>query len=90
MKLDTEELELLDLVAKNNHFEKIDNYEQTIMEAKIMAKQFLNKTKNINIRLSQSDIAALKRKSMQTNIPYQTLIASVIHQYANDKIQLHI
>ncbi|ORU92412.1 MAG: hypothetical protein A6F72_04715 [Cycloclasticus sp. symbiont of Poecilosclerida sp. N] len=61
-----------------------------MLEAKIMAKNYLNKTKNINIRLSEADILMLKRKSTESNIPYQTLISSLIHQYATDKIQLHI
>ncbi|KAF3982285.1 MAG: hypothetical protein HFP78_02570 [Methylococcales symbiont of Hymedesmia sp. n. MRB-2018] len=61
-----------------------------MLEAKIMAKNYLNKTKNINIRLSEADILMLKRKSTESNIPYQTLVSSLIHQYATDKIQLHI
>ncbi|KAF3982850.1 MAG: hypothetical protein HFP81_10075 [Methylococcales symbiont of Hymedesmia sp. n. MRB-2018] len=61
-----------------------------MLEVKIMAKNYLNKTKNINIRLSEADILMLKRKSTESNIPYQTLVSSLIHQYATDKIQLHI
>ncbi|SMN00939.1 hypothetical protein SPONN_2049 [uncultured Candidatus Thioglobus sp.] len=90
MKLDNYELELLDLVDKANNFEQVDNYEQAILDAKIMAKNHLNKVKNINIRLSEADIAMLKRKSIEANIPYQTLVSSLIHQYATDKIQIHI
>ncbi|SMN11700.1 conserved domain protein [uncultured Candidatus Thioglobus sp.] len=90
MKLDKEELELLDLVDKTDEFERVDDYEQAMLEAKIMAKNYLNKTKNINIRLSEADILMLKRKSTESNIPYQTLVSSLIHQYATDKIQLHI
>lgn len=90
MKLDKEELELLDLVDKTDEFERVDDYEQAMLEVKIMAKNYLNKTKNINIRLSEADILMLKRKSTESNIPYQTLVSSLIHQYATDKIQLHI
>ncbi len=90
MKLDDYELELLDLVDKTDEFEQVDNYKQAILEAQIMAKNHLNKVRNINIRLSEADIAILKRKSVETNIPYQTLVSSLIHQYATDKIQLHI
>ena len=90
MKIEDYELELLDLVDKTDKFEQVDNYEQAILDAKMMAKNHLNKVKNINIRLSEADIAVLKRKSIETNIPYQTLVSSLIHQYATNKIQMHI
>ncbi len=90
MKLDDYELELLDLVDKTNQFEQVDNYKQVIFEAKMMAKNHLNKVRNINIRLSEADITILKCKSIEANIPYQALVSSLIHQYATDKIQLHI
>ena len=39
------------------------------------------KTKNINIRISQQDLASLRRSAEQEGIPYQTLISSVLHKY---------
>ncbi|MBA4719364.1 MAG: hypothetical protein HRO68_09830 [Nitrosopumilus sp.] len=39
MKLDKEELELLDLVDKTDEFKRVDDYEQALLEAKIMAKK---------------------------------------------------
>lgn len=38
--------------------------------------------KPITIRLSEVDIDYFKNKSIEENIPYQTLIGSVIHKYA--------
>lgn len=48
------------------------------------------KNKNINIRLSEEDINKLKAKSLKVGIPYQTIAASILHQYANDKIEIKI
>jgi len=48
----------------------------------IYAKNTLNKTKNINLRLSQKDIQKLKSKAASAGIPYQTLVSSVIHRFA--------
>jgi predicted DNA binding CopG/RHH family protein len=44
------------------------------------------KTRNINIRLSESDLEQLKRRSQQEGLPYQTLIASVLHKYVTDRL----
>ena len=44
------------------------------------ATNTLNKTKNINIRLSEKDLHKIKVKAMEKGIPYQTFIASLIHQ----------
>jgi predicted DNA binding CopG/RHH family protein len=44
----------------------------------------LNKSRNINIRLSEKDLLKLKAKAVETGIPYQTLVSSILHQYVND------
>ncbi len=46
------------------------------------ARNTLNKTKNINIRLSEKDLQKLKRKAMEEGLPYQTLASSVLHKFA--------
>jgi len=45
-----------------------------------------NKTKNINIRISEYDIEKVKQISMEEGIPYQTLISSIIHKYITGKL----
>ncbi len=54
------------------------------------AKREREKNKNINIRMSEEDINKLKAKSLKVGIPYQTIAASILHQYANDKIEIKI
>jgi len=44
------------------------------------AKNTLNKTRNINIRLSERDLHKLKVKAMEEGIPYQTLASSILHK----------
>ena len=44
------------------------------------------KTKNINIRISQQDLASLRRSAEQEGIPYQTLISSVLHKYLSGRL----
>ena len=88
MKLDDYELELLEAIEKTDNFEKIDHYEEALMEAQMAAKNYLTKTKNINIRIPEYDMLMLKRKSAEINIPYQTILSSLIHQYVTQKVSL--
>lgn len=48
-----------------------------------IAKNTLNKTKNINIRLSERVVSRLKAKAAQEGIPYQTLASSILHKYVS-------
>ena len=52
-----------------------------IEKHKQYADETFRKNKRINIRLSQKDINLLKIKAMEEGIPYQTLMASVLHKY---------
>jgi len=87
MKFDSYEQELLDAVERSSKFEKVANYEDEIMMAKTAAKNFLNKTKNINVRIPEYDVIQLKRKSAELSIPYQTILTSLIHQYVTGCIK---
>ena len=44
----------------------------------------------ISIRLPVRDIQKLKEKSIKNWIPYQTLISSLVHQYANWDLVIQI
>jgi len=41
------------------------------------------KDKRVNSRLSSRDLAGVQKKAMKEAIPYQTLMASVIHKYVS-------
>lgn len=90
MNLDKYEQALLHDIENIENFEQVDNYEDEIFEAKLAAKNYLTKTKNINIRVAEYDLLMLKRKSAEVNIPYQTILSSLIHQYAENKINIKI
>jgi predicted DNA binding CopG/RHH family protein len=44
------------------------------------------KTKNINIRISEYDLARLRQKSEEEGIPCQTLISSVLHKFISERL----
>lgn len=45
------------------------------------ARASLNRERNINIRLSERDLQKIKAKAAEQGLPYQTLVASLLHQY---------
>jgi predicted DNA binding CopG/RHH family protein len=89
-KFDSYENELLNLVNESESFEQVDSLDEEIMLAKQAAENYLNKTTSINLNLPEADLLKIKRKSLEVNIPYQTILLSIIHQYATGKIKLVI
>lgn len=49
----------------------------------LAAKATMRKNKNINIRISENDLEAIKLLAAKEGMPYQTLIGSLIHKYAS-------
>ena len=43
------------------------------------------KDKRVNIRLSSVDLLDIQAKALEEGLPYQTLIASVLHKYVTGK-----
>ncbi len=81
--LTDEEKEILEAFEKGQLIpsNSADKIKKELTEA---AKNTLNKTKNINIRLSEKDIQKAKTKAAKDGIPYQTLLSSVIHRFVNN------
>ena len=44
------------------------------------------KDKRVNIRLSSGDLRDIQVKALEEGMPYQTLIASVLHKYVTGKL----
>lgn len=51
------------------------------------ARATLAKNRHISIRLSEKDLTRLRTKASELGIPYQTLIGSILHQYAEGKVK---
>ena len=46
------------------------------------------KSKNVNIRMSESDWSKLKTKAAKNGLPYQSLMSAILHQYANGILEV--
>ena len=53
---------------------------------KAAARATAIKDKRVNIRLSSGDLKDIQVKALEEGIPYQTLIASVLHKYVTGKL----
>ena len=44
------------------------------------------KDQRVNIRMSSGDLNDIRVKALEEGVPYQTLIASVLHKYATGRL----
>ncbi len=58
----------------------IEKRKEELMES---ARTTLRKDKRVNIRISERDLRELKRHAVHEGLPYQTLIASILHKFVN-------
>lgn len=80
-QLDPEEEEIL-RAFEEGKLVKVKDFDQEKKILEEAARNTLNKTKNINIRLSERDLRKLKVRAAKQGIPYQTLASSILHQSA--------
>ena len=79
--LDEEEQELSDSVDRGE-WKSVENLEEEKAIARQAAAHYFRKDARINIRISSSDLNRLKQIAAFEGMPYQTLIASVLHKYS--------
>ncbi len=73
---------------ENGEWTDVKNMRSEINKHKEYAKETFKKNKRVNIRLSQKDINLIKVRAMEEGIPYQTLMASILHKFATKKIKV--
>jgi predicted DNA binding CopG/RHH family protein len=83
MNLDKYEEEVL-AAFESGTLHPIDTKEE-LERIRNSARATTTKDQRINIRLSVGDLRDIQAKAMQEGMPYQTLIASVLHKYVTGK-----
>ena len=53
---------------------------------KAAARATATKDRRVNIRLSSGDLSDIQAKALEEGVPYQTLIASVLHKYVTGRL----
>jgi predicted DNA binding CopG/RHH family protein len=70
------------LADERGEFVPVKNQKQARAEVQAMARRTLaRKAARINIRLAPADLDLLKARAKAEGLPYQTLIASLLHKY---------
>lgn len=87
--LDEYEQQIEDSIAKGDYIKDADFIQRKNMLEE-SARNYLVKaeTKQISLRVNVDDLSAIKAKAKRNNIPYQTLIGSLIRQYAEGRSEL--
>ncbi len=85
--LDEYETDILQSV-ENNEWQSRGSIDNRIKELQSYVKN--QKKKAISIRVGENDIYELKKKALESGIPYQNIIQMLIHQFASNKIQMSV
>ena len=81
-----EEKDLLDSIEKDE-WRSSKNKKTLMKELKETATNTMLKDQRMNIRIGKRDLDGIKVKALEEGIPYQTLVASIIHKYVSGKLK---
>ena len=60
--------------------------ERELQEAHQAARNTFNKTRRVNLRMTERDFNLAHSRAREEGIPYQTLLSSVIHKYLSGRL----
>ena len=84
-RLDQEEQEVLDSFERGE-WRSIAGQGAELDRYREYARAAFKKDRRVNIRISSKDLEALQKRALQEGIPYQTLMASILHKYAAGRL----
>ena len=84
--LDDEERDLIESVERGE-WKSVKNLKQEIEKHRQYARNTLRKDSRVNIRISARDLEALQARAVEDGMPYQTLMASVLHRYVAGRLR---
>ena len=82
--LDQEEREILE-AFESGELKPVADKESKLQKHREYAGATFKKDQRITIRISSRDLNALRKRALIEGIPYQTLIASVLHKYIDGR-----
>jgi predicted DNA binding CopG/RHH family protein len=86
MKLEADEKELLDSVDRGE-WRSTRAPKRGLSRYSRAAKATFKKDRRLNIRISTKDLEAIQKRALEEGLPYQTLIASLLHKYACGRLR---
>lgn len=83
--LSREEIDILEQFDRGE-FRSVPDVEREIQWAREAARNTFNKTKRVNLRVTERDFNLAHARAREEGIPYQTLLSSVIHKYLSGRL----
>ena len=84
-KLDAFEKDMLDAYERGE-FKSTSPSKASLAKFKAAATATFLKEKRVNIRLSTPDLMDIQARALEEGMPYQTLIASVLHKFVSGRL----
>ena len=84
-ELSTEEREILDGFERGD-LRTATGEVRELDEARQAARNTFNKTRRVNLRVTERDYDLAHSRAREEGIPYQTLLSSVIHKYLTGRL----
>lgn len=84
-RLSRDERELRDSVERGE-WKTVSAARDRMARYRRYARETSRKDQRVNIRISSKDLQAIKKRAFEEGLPYQTLIASLLHKYASGRL----
>ena len=83
--IDREEKKLIETLERNTwkSSEDLESWKTLLSKT---ATNTLTKDHRMNIRITKNDLDGIKLRATEEGIPYQTLVASIIHKYVTGQL----
>jgi len=86
MKLDAKEKEIVESVDRGE-WRSVKGAKRERSRYARYARATFRKDRRLNIRISSKDLEAIQKRALEEGLPYQTLIASLLHKYASGRLK---
>ena len=84
-ELNTEEREILQKFERGE-LRRSAGADDEVETARQAARNTFNKTRRVNLRVTERDFNLAHARAREEGIPYQTLLSSVIHKYLSGRL----
>jgi len=71
---------------ERGEWKPVRNQKGEIARLRAAAEVTLLKNKRVNIRISSRDLEGLQSRAAEEGVPYQTLMASVLHKFVSGRL----
>ena len=77
-----------DLLAsiERGEWRPVRNQKKVNAQYRELAAATLSKSRRVNIRITAQDLERLQARAAEEGLPYQTLMASVLHKYVSGRL----